>query len=115
MGLSSCVPSGLAESPQGTCVWSQQVLPPRAVRRAKATCILLSVGCELSSSTRAQGGAGQSLDGPHFPGQPLLGQRLEGKMRPEAAQPPVGTRVCVTIVCTPVLMLLSCCTTGLRD
>ena len=110
MGLSRCVPSGLAESPQGTCVWSQQVVPPRAVPRTEATCILLSVGCELNSSTRAQGGTGHSLDGPHLHGQPLLGQRLEGKMRPEAAQPPVGTRVCITIVCTPgFLMFLSRC------
>ena len=84
--------------------------------QGQSPCIPLSVGCELNSSTRAQGGTGQSLDGPHLHGQPLLGQRLEGKMRPEAAQPPVGTRVCVTIVCTPVLlMLLSRCTTGLRD
>lgn len=30
MGLSSCVPSGLAEGPEGTCVCSQQVLPPKA-------------------------------------------------------------------------------------
>ena len=58
-----------------------------------STPILPSVWCELSSSTRAQGGAGQSLDGPHLFAQPLLCQRLEEKRRPGAAQPSVGTLV----------------------
>ena len=71
--------------------------------------ILLSVWCELSSSTRAQGGAVQSLGGGHLPGQPLLGQRVEGKMRPGSAQPMWGP-VSVTMAWTPVLMLFSQCT-----
>ena len=56
-----------------------------------------SVWSELSSSTRAQGQAGQSLDGPHLHGQPLLWQRVEEKRRPGAAQPTVGTRLYVTM------------------
>ena len=77
----------------------------------KPTAILLSVGCGLSSSTRDQGGAGQSLGGARLHGQPLLGQRVEEKRRPGAAQLTVGTSVCVTMAWTPVLLvLLSYCT-----
>ena len=71
----------------------------------KPTAILLSVGCGLSSSTRDQGGAGQSLGGARLHGQPLLGQRVEEKRRPGAAQLTVGTSVCVTMAWTPVLLV----------
>ena len=53
----------------------------------------VSLGCELRSSTRFQGGAGQALGGPSFVPQPLLWQRQGQKRRPGAAQPTVGTRV----------------------
>ena len=71
-----------------------------------STPILRSVWCELSSSTRAQGGAGQSLDGPHLHAQPLLWQRVEEERRPGAAQPSVGTRGCVTVAWILLLLLL---------
>ena len=88
-------------------MWSQQVLPPRALPRAEATSILPSVWCELSSSTRDQGEAGKSLDGAHLQGQPLLWKRVEEKRRSGSAQPTVGTRVCVTVAWTPFLLVLS--------
>lgn len=47
--------------------------------RGEPTSMPLSLGCELSSSPRAQGGAGQSLEGPPFAWQPLLWQRVGRK------------------------------------
>ena len=64
MGLSSRVPSVLAETPQGTCAWSQEVISPRALPRAEDLPILLSVWCELSSSLTAQGGLGSQWGEP---------------------------------------------------
>ena len=93
---------------------SQQVLPPRASPGRSSTPILPSVWCELSSSTRVQGGAGQALDGPHLHAQPLLWQKVEEKRRPGAAQPSVGSRGCVTMAWTLLLLLLFLHCTG-RD
>ena len=58
-GLSKCVFSSLAE-----CL--VQVLPLTTLPRGKADLHPPRSGCELSSSTRAQGGAGQSLEGHTF-------------------------------------------------
>lgn len=71
------------ETRPGGFVVSQPVLPPRASPGRSSTPILPSVWCELSSSTRAQGGAGQALDGPHLHAQPLLGRgwRRKGGLR----------------------------------
>lgn len=55
---------------------------PQLSQGVTLTFISLNLGCELSSSTSAQGEAGQSGDG-----LPLLWQRLEGERRSQAAQP----------------------------
>ena len=73
------------------------VLQPRALPRAGATSILLSVWCEQSSRIRDQGGAELSVSGAHVHGKPLLWQTGEEKRRPGAAQPMKGTRDCVTL------------------
>lgn len=60
---------------------------PQLSQGVKLTFISLSLGCELSSGTRAQGGAAQSVDG-----LPLLWQRLEKNRRPQAAQAQCAAR-----------------------
>ena len=91
----------------------------QGVPRGKLPSIPLSLGCELSSSTRAQGGAGWALGGHPFAWKPLLWQRLGEKRRPGAAQPHCGDQGAVsTMAWTPLLLVfLSLCTgkTGLRD
>ena len=72
----------------------------------------LSLGCELSSSIRAERWAGRALGGPLFAWQPLLWQRLGQNRRPGAAQPHRGDQEAVsTMAWTPLLLvLLSLCT-----
>ena len=84
----------------------------QGVPRGKPPSIPLSLGCELSSSTRAQGGAGRALGGHLFAWEPLLWQRLWEKRRPGAAQPHCGDQGAVsTMAWTPLLLvLLSHCT-----
>lgn len=70
-------------------------------RGMSPTSTLLSVRCGLGSSTRAQGGAGLSLNGTHVDGQPLLCQGWRGNESlgqpspvwgPEAVPPWPGLR-----------------------
>ena len=56
----------------------QHVLVPELFPGFSGNCTLLSVWCGLGSSTRAQGGAGLSLNGTHVHGQPLLCQGWRG-------------------------------------
>ena len=73
----------------------------------------LSLGCELSSSIRAERWAGRVLGGPLFAWQPLLRQRLGEKRRPGAAQPHSGDQEAVsTMAWTPLLLVLLSLYTG---
>ena len=92
-------------------VWSQQVLPPGALPRADTKHHPPQSGCELSSSTRAEGGAGQLLDGHTFAWMaPPLAEGGE-KRRPGQPSPTVGSGAVCTMAWTPLLLvLLSHCT-----
>ena len=94
-----------------TPVFSQQVLPPELSQRVKPTSIPLILGCELSSSPRAQGGAGQLLDGHTFAWMaPPLAESGE-KRRPGQPSLTVGSGAVCTMAWTPLLLvLLSHCT-----
>ena len=70
-------------------VWSQQVLPPRALPRAEAKPILLSVWCELSSSTRAPGSPATSLI-------PKLPKPMQGFCSPPGCR--LRTRLTISVL-----------------
>lgn len=76
----------------------------RTLPRAEANSILLSVCCEMVCSIRFEGGARQLLKGLHLHEQSLLWQRVEEKRRPGVAHSTVGTRVCVTMAWTLILL-----------
>ncbi|XP_045682833.1 immunoglobulin gamma-1 heavy chain-like [Phyllostomus hastatus] len=89
---------------------------PRPVPRGESTFIFSCLGCELSSSTRAQGDAGQPLDRHTLPWTaPLLAEGGE-KRRPGQPSPTVGSGPVCTMAWTPLLLvLLSHCTGSLSQ
>ena len=111
-GDSAAVSSQALQSLQSRdFVWSQQVFPSRALPRGDTKHHPLQSGCELSSSPRVQGGAGQPLDRHTFAWTaPPLAEGGE-KRRPGQTSPTVGSGAVCTMAWTPLLLvLLSHCT-----
>ena len=87
-GGGACTPGGTQQ-----CVLSGCRVPCHVVSAGASSRVSqegtplhpLSLGCELSSSIRAERWAGRVLGGPLFAWQPLLRQRLGEKRRPGAA------------------------------
>ena len=108
-GGGACTPGGTQQ-----CVLSGCRVPCHVVSAGASSRVSqegtplhpLSLGCELSSSIRAERWAGRVLGGPLFAWQPLLRQRLGEKRRPGAAQPHSGDQEAVNTMAWTHLLLV---------
>ena len=96
------------------CCFSRCFLPGISPG-VKPTSILLSVWCLAGFRHQGRGRGWAVTRCASFAWTALLWQIVEEKRRPRAALPAVGTRICITMAWTPVLlMLLSHCAGGER-